>query len=1146
MFRIILVVCFLIACVSFGNAQETSIRDKTIAFSSGEKQIIDSLTIYPGSFKAFCGDTLLHSSVDYDLNFTHGTFQLLRECSQPIRFEYRVFPINFAKKIQVRDSSIVFLESKGDKQQFMTEAKSIDTDLFGDSKLNKNGSISRGISIGNSQDMAVTSSMNLELNGELAPNLKILASITDANIPIQPDGNTNKLQEFDKIFIQLYNDNWKVIGGDFWLTRPKNGYFMNYNKRVQGLYGEYQWKTKKSAMWNVQGGGAFSRGKFNRQEIQGIEGNQGPYRLKGAENETFLIILSGTEKVYVDGILLKRGQEFDYIIDYNLAEITFTSRNLITKDKRIVVEFQYSDQNYARSLFQASTAYEGKRFKFWMNAYSEQDAKNQSIQQSLSPQQKQFLSTIGDRMDEAYISSIDSVGFSENQNMYRLIDTLGYDSVLVYSVDKSIATFTAVFTEVGLNKGDYVLKQYTALGKVYEWVQPINGVSQGNFQANRMIVTPKKRQMIASGASYQISKQFSVSSEFAYTNQDKNTFSKLDANDNQGVSNKTQLNGLFNLSKDSIPKWKLDVKGQFEALSPYFQYIENYRAVEYDRDWNTRGHSYFGTQIQSGVDMDFKHIQNGHFLFSGSQLKIEDEYGGYKTNLSGNWRQKGFKIQYEASYLGSKATDFRTEFIRNKTDISQEIKFIRIGIKDEFERNMFKDSVGLSGNSYQFIDYEVYLANKDTSKNQYRVFYRERYDQKSRNQTLSPSTTARNIGAEFSMNSVKNQTLTVLANYRQLKINDSVLAQQTPENTLLGRIDYQLKLFKNAFTWNTFYEIGSGLEQRQEFQYLKVADGQGIYTWNDYNSDGIKNLNEFEIAQYQDQASYIRVYTQSNQFSKAYSNEFNQTISLQPANVWRNDNKKIKKFIARFSNQTRLRIYRKTSLFAPSSFNPFATRVSDTTLVSTSSTIRNTLAFNRTSPIFGAEYNFQDLRNKLLLASGFDARTDTYHEINFHVNIKRKFTIETSTSYGNKSATADYTSGRDYNYRYWTIKPTLSFQPSTKLRIAFETRITDKQNQDTTHAFIQSYGLRSKWNMSQKGSLQADITYIKIGYNGVSSSALTYELLESLKPGNNFTWSISYQYNISKNLQLSIQYSARKTQDTKIIHTGGMEVRAFF
>ena len=1109
---------------------------------------IDTLSIYPNSFEAFVGDIPLASS-QYRLDFSSALLMINEPIEDSIRFVYQVFPFDLSKKYQLRDSSLVFNNDRDKSTLFKIENFFSVDDIFGGNELNKNGSISRGISFGNSQDLGINSSLNLELSGKISSNLKILASVSDANIPIQPEGNTNKLQEFDKVFIQIYNDRLKLIAGDFWLSKP-TGYFMNYRKRAQGLSVNYKWNKQQDKVWSTQLSGALSKGKFNRQIIQGIEANQGPYRLVGAENEPFIIVLSGTEKVFIDGRLLERGQEYDYTIDYNTSEIIFTSRNLITKDTRIVVEFQYSDQNYARSLLQHSLSYQSKKIDFWLNAYSEQDAKNQPLQQELSNEQRSYLAGIGDSLDLAVVNSVDSVGFFDNQNLYKLIDSLGFDSILVFSVNPDSAFYRVFFEFVGDGNGDYILESYNALGKVFKWIAPVDNISQGNYRASRSIITPKKQQMFSTGLKWKYSKSSYVESEWALSNMDLNTYSSLSKQDNVGYSNRTRWMNTTSFGKaDTISFWSLITKAEIEYLSSSFTPVQQYRAVEFDRDWNTRFKGYQGNQILGTLGTKIAHKKNGSISLDAQHFSIGSDYSGQRAYSKGNWKQKGWDAQWDASYLQANA-ESKSSFLRHRLDLSKKLGPLRIGYKDDHERNRYQDtSFTLSAQSYEFFDYQFYIANQDTSKMEYKLYYRERYDRRLESESFKRTAIAKTTGVELQINNLKNQKITFLSGYRSLDVLDTVAMNQTPENSVIGRLEYTFKAWKNAIQWSTFYEIGSGLEQKREFLYIQVNDGQGVYTWIDYNEDGVKDLNEFEISQFIDQANYIRVFVPSNTYVTTYFNEFNQTIYLRPERVW-SRKKGLLKVLCLFSDQARFRVNKKSNAFLDGAvFNPLNNRVADTNLISTTAFVRNSLFFNRTGAIFGARYIFQENQSKTLLASGFDSKLASFHEVNARWNITPKFSVLTTVQDGIKNTIADYTSGRDYSINYSWLKTSLSYQPSTNFRVTLDGRIVRKINElpvEGESCDIRDIGTTFKYNQTDKGSLQGSIKLLKIDFQGIENSAVGFEMLEALRPGVNYTWSFGYQKTVSKNLQLTIQYLGRKSENTRIIHTGGMELRAFF
>jgi hypothetical protein len=276
----------------------SNLRIRTLPVS-GDSLQLDTLSIVPNSF-------YLHGLPDslFRLDVINA---ILYWNQQPetdsITVTYRVFPYRLNQVAQRMNYDSIarftymrpFEFNAGEK-----ESKS----LFNFGTVEYTGSFGRGISFGNNQDAVVTSNFQLQLNGMLGDSIEIAAAITDNNIPIQPDGTTQQLNEFDQIFLQFKKRNWQLNLGD--IDIRQNGlYFLNFYKRLEGI----AFQTTNNLSPNVKSStlvsGSIAKGRFNRNIFQGLEGNQGPYRLSGSNNEFFFIVLPNTERVFIDGYLCK-------------------------------------------------------------------------------------------------------------------------------------------------------------------------------------------------------------------------------------------------------------------------------------------------------------------------------------------------------------------------------------------------------------------------------------------------------------------------------------------------------------------------------------------------------------------------------------------------------------------------------------------------------------------------------------------------------------------------------------------------------------------------------------------------------------------------------------------------------------------------
>ena len=1143
----------------------SNLRTRTIEITS-DTITLDTLSVVPSGFNLKLNGNQLDSN-QYQLEWYSGKLIVDRNLvGSSVEASYRVFPSLYSEKTFNKDPSLIRdVQAVAQNPFSYTVAAGGSGQLFDLGSLSRSGSISRGITIGNNQDLGVSSSLNLNLSGQITPKVGIRAAITDNNIPFQPEGNTQQLQDFDQIYIQLFTDKTELTAGDFRLERPKS-YFMNFFKRAQGVSIKHRFPIVRKKVTDehpgfleVKGSGALSRGKFNRQIIQGVEGNQGPYRLRGAENESFIIVIAGTERIYIDGQLMTRGQENDYVIDYNTGELTFTSKRLITKDSRIIMEFQYSERNYSRSLFHFGTDFEKNRLKVRFNLYSEQDGKNGLVNGDLSGDQLQLLQDIGDSVELAIIPSVDSVGFDNDQVRYIRSDTtvtvggipVFVPEVYIYSIDPDSAIYQVRFSDAGLGNGDYVQIQTTANGRVYQWVAPdsITGARRGRFVPAQQIVTPKLNQLFTLGAEYKVAKNGTVAVEGAISNTDINRFSSADNEDNLGYGIKVKYDHIIPIG--DLAKWAIKTGVEFEHLDESFRPIERFRTVEFERDWNI-DQNVFTNQYISAAKLGFTRKDIADMEYTFRSFVNETQFEAYQNALTAKVTHKGFNFDLNGSHIFSNGKDVNNRFGRFEAGVQQKFKWFWVGGTNIFEDNRFFTSGtdSLTSFSYQWNDAKVYIKSPDTWKNRFSVFYQRRDDRLPGDNQLRYSSLGESAGLTGELAKNPNSVFKATITYRRLVIKDTLLSNNRPDNTLVNRLEYNLKVLKGSITSSTFYEVGSGLESRREFVYVEVPPGQGAYSWLDQNDNGVKEINEYVQAVFQDTARYIRVFTPTNDFTKVYTTQFNEVVNINPRVVWGGE-KGLKKFVSRFSNQLVYRIDRKTqrdNLLA--AFDPFFSTVSDSTLVTLTSSLRNTFFFNRSSSKIGSDYTYAQTQSKVFLANGFETRSNRSHRLKVRWNFTKIFTLNAVGEFGWR-ITDSFFDNNKLDVQYYEIEPQLVFQPGTKWRVRGKFKYTDKlnfkpENAGTEQAILRDAGIDGKYNLLQRGSINASFNFISITYDGATGNTVEFELLEGLKAGLNFTWSTFFQMRVGKNMQVNLQYNGRKSEDNPAVHTGTVQVRAFF
>jgi len=1129
-------ICFMLSFCAFAQEENSNYRKKKVAVRDSIK--IDTVSINSSYFFIRNNNQIVLDSSYYKMDFAKALLTFKKQVeTDSVEIEYLRYPDFLTRKYYQLDDKIIVENTDNLQRLYKLNQSNLGQNFTPFDGLSTSGSISRGVTLGNNQNSVLNSELDLQISGKLSDKVSLRASIQDANIPLQESGYSQRLDEFDQVFIELFSDNWNIRAGDIDLVNT-NSYFANFTKRVQGLqvsanFGEEDSRT------NLFASGALVRGQFATSQFTAQEGNQGPYKLRGPNNELFVLIVSGSEIVYVNGIPIERGENKDYIIDYNAGEIIFNSTYPITSEMRITVDYQFSERNFSRFTIYGGGSYETEKLKIGVSVYSETDAKNQPLQQNLSSEQVEILANAGDDQSLMVAPSEVSEEFDENRILYRK-DTINGIERFVFSNDPEDDLFSVRFTLVGENLGDYIIINSNAIENIFEFIEPINGVSQGNYAPIIRLIAPEKLQIAVVNGSYKPTDKTDVSFELAGSKNDVNLFSSLDDDNNDGFAAKLKVNHQI-IKTDSL--WNLSAYADADIINKNFKTIQRLYRAEFNRDWNLENP--LGNQNLLSSGLELSHPKKGIASYKFEHLNYSENFNGNRHNVLANVQLNQFNLLSNSSFLSNNSSISTSTFVRSFNRATYNFKKQWVGTKIALEdsEQREKQTDLLTNLSQRFNSYEVFTGYGDSTGVFVEVGYKYRVNDSLRNNEVTRVNTSNTYYLKSQIVQNKNTNLGIYANYRALKNEDATIED---ENSLNSRLNFNQKLWKNFVLWNTVYETNSGTLPQQDFTYVEVEPGQGAYTWIDYNENGIQELNEFEVAQFSDQGSYIRVLLPNQVFVKTHQNRFSQTLTINPQQ-WSVSEKKGKKFWSHFYNQASYLIDRKNRREGDEfNLNPFS--VDEENQLALNKSVRNVLFYNRGKQNFTTSYTYLANTNRTTLSIGFQENKIQSHQLQFNHKFAKSWLINLQSSLETNESLSENFATRNYELDEVRFQPKLSYIFSENARFDVFYQYTSKDNMiGSMEQLLQNnYGLSFTYNNTNKVALTGEVNFFKNEFTGNANSPVAYQILEGLQPGNNFTWTLLAQKKLTKFLDLNLNYFGRKTETSKTIHTGSVQLKAYF
>jgi hypothetical protein len=477
----------------------------------------------------------------------------------------------------------------------------------------------------------VTQSTNIKVSGKIGNDFEVEGVFQDEKIP---SSETVSISEFEEAYFNIKSPYFKSKIGEFSLKEE------DIERKILGVEGEGKGKISSFKI-----GTGYGKGIFESVKIDLIPGKNGPYFLGIKEGER---IVPGSEKVFLDGKILKPGKDEDYIMDYERGIIIFTPRIDISPSSNLRIDFEKIEGGFDKYYFLTGASQKINNINLNLLYFLERDLQNNPFF-SLNDSDRVFLKNLGDKERIVYRKGYEYVGEGKG-------DYIKKGDTLIY-VGKNNGNYVAEFMYVGMNKGNYI---FNDLKGHFEYV----GEGKGDYIPQKIIYVPFRKNFLKISSIFKEQDFEIFASEF-----DKNTYSKKMDGDNFGFGFK---------SKNKFCYKKEDYEGGINILTKYFNKNISFPFREnepnYEFLWKIKGYE------------KERFLISPYFIYKNF-LKLQNEFGYSKTDSGISKRESyGFEIlkgiEFGENYEEIKE---RKKCFRNQVYLSKKFNNYFFYFKNVFE-----------------------------------------------------------------------------------------------------------------------------------------------------------------------------------------------------------------------------------------------------------------------------------------------------------------------------------------------------------------------------------------------------------------------------------------------------------------------------